>query len=188
MSLNIKVVRNYAETLNASAVNCKNKRDVYDQLISFANSLDSSPKIKEFIDSPINSFENKKNLINKFGEKCKDQSLIVNFLYALVKNDRIGFLQEIAEEYKNILDAEDNIQKAEVFSARDLSETDKKEIILFLEEKLGMRVQIKHVIDKELIGGVIIKYQNTIIDCSVSGSLDRLQKNIVKSSILESLE
>lgn len=66
----------------------------------------------------------------------------------------------------------------QVFSARDLSETEKSEIKKYISEKYDDGVTIKFAIDEKIKGGVIIKVGETVIDNSLSTKIDKIKKKI----------
>ena len=97
-----------------------------------------------------------------------------NFVKLLVENGRLGLMAEIAsafEEYK--AESEARVE-AEVTSAFDLNDKQKNDIAAALKKRTGRDVTVSVNIDESLLGGVIIKAGDLVIDGSVSGQLEKL--------------
>ena len=90
------------------------------------------------------------------------------------------FLQDIYKAYLALLDKEENILEVEVLSAISLPE----ELRVKLEEKLktlsGSKIRIKEQVDPEIIGGLIIKIGDRLIDGSIRKDLESLRNQIVQ--------
>jgi F-type H+-transporting ATPase subunit delta len=109
----------------------------------------------------------------------KDHDTVVeNFAQALAFNNDITMVEEIAEEYEKLEKAGKGIKIAEVTSAHPLEKTTEHEIIEQLNELVQSKVELKKKIDEKIIGGVVIKVDDTLIDASVKRSLEDLKNNL----------
>lgn len=98
----------------------------------------------------------------------------------IIDRRREFFLQDIYKAYLALLDKEENILEVEVLSAISLPE----ELRVKLEEKLktlsGSKIRIKEQVDPEIIGGLIIKIGDRLIDGSIRKDLESLRNQIVQ--------
>ena len=125
------------------------------------------------IDKPQLSRENKgEQLINVVKDKVNAQQ--INLIKLMAENGRLKILPYVADQYEIYrAEAEGKID-AEVFSAFELSAEQENTIIKTLKNKLGREVSLTTSIDKSLIGGVVIKAGDTIIDGSMKAQLESL--------------
>lgn len=104
------------------------------------------------------------------------KSVVNGFLEFLKANDLYQFLPQIVEVLKR--KAQEEESRGVVVSAIPLENKEIKEIEKFLTEKLGRKIVVTNEIDKSIIGGLIIKYQDLVIDQSVTARLKELKDEI----------
>ena len=112
-------------------------------------------------------------------EKGKENKILANFFRVLQKNKHLKLLPFILESLEKIADKENKILKLEVITAAELE--DKK----ILEESLqksfpGYNIQIAYRVDKDIKGGIVVKYNNTVIDGSWQRKIDLLKNVLLK--------
>ena len=118
-------------------------------------------------------FESLQDTHSKDHEKILD-----NFTEALVMNNDIAMFEEIAAEYEKLDKASKGIRIAEVTSAKPLERHAEKEIIEHLNKLASSKVELKKKVDERILGGVVIKLDDTLIDASVKTSLDELKRDL----------
>lgn len=98
-----------------------------------------------------------------------------NFVTELARNGRIQALPEVAALYEDFRADLEELAEVEVTSAYPISEQERTNLAAKLSQKLGRKVAIETVIvDKTLIGGVVIRSGDLVIDASVRGKLGKL--------------
>ncbi len=102
-----------------------------------------------------------------------------NFLKLLLENGRVGALPEIADQFDDLKAAVENTVDVTVTSATELSAEQEAAISTALKTRLGREVRIETAIDKDLIGGAVIRAGDIVIDGSVSARLDGLTNALV---------
>lgn len=101
-----------------------------------------------------------------------------NFFKLLLENDRVGLLPEIAELYRGFrADAEGRVE-AEVLTAYELTDAQTSAIANGLKRRLGREVDIVSKVEPSLLGGVVIRADDLVIDGSVKGYLQTLSQQI----------
>jgi len=110
--------------------------------------------------------------------KGKVSDIIVNFLMVLIDKNREAFLPDIFTEYKKLADISRNIIDAEVRSAVALTDKDFAELTAKLSAMSGKNVRLRSVIDPGLIGGLVVKIGDKVIDGSVVKRLAIMKKNL----------
>jgi F-type H+-transporting ATPase subunit delta len=138
------------------------------------NLLSGSGELQNFLDNPFIQPDNKKNLLKQLlGEGVNPY--LRNFLLLLVDRRRIAFLEPILQQYLALLRELNQTALAEVTSAVPLTEAQLqavKEKVLAISK--AREVEIETKIDRDLIGGVVIKVGSQVIDASLRGQLRRL--------------
>lgn len=97
-----------------------------------------------------------------------------NFLHLLVENDRVSVLPEISEHFETLKAETENTVDVTVTAASEMSETELDNIRKALADKLGRRINISTAIDRDLIGGAVIRAGDFVIDGSVRSRLAKL--------------
>jgi F-type H+-transporting ATPase subunit delta len=118
-------------------------------------------------------FESLQDTADKDHDKLLD-----NFIEALAQNNDVSMLEEILSEFEKMEKGKKGIKIAEVTSANPLEKSTEKEILEHLNKIVGGKVELKKKIDENILGGVIIKMDDTLIDASVKKSLEELKENL----------
>ena len=109
-----------------------------------------------------------------FSESIGDTTF--NFLGVIIKKKREPAIAAICEEYLKLYNQAHNIKVATLTTAQPLSEPLLTKIKGLLEEKTHATVQIKQLVDPEIIGGFLIKFDDNFIDTSVLSKINRLKQ------------
>jgi len=170
-----KAARRYAKALLQSALE-KNKLGEIEKDIRFIqNTLDDSRELKVFLRSPVITTENKlKGLNSIFGKKVSDETK--SLFRLLSEKRRESLLAEICTGFIQLYNDHQGLIQVEVETAYPMSDSQKKELQKELSEKTGKKVQMNVVENKELIGGLVIKIGDTVIDGSVKHKINKLKK------------
>ncbi len=104
-----------------------------------------------------------------------------NFIQILSYNARLGVLPKIASIYEQLKAQEEGVVAVDVVAAMELDKAQKEQLEQVLSKKFTGRVLMNCKIDKELIGGVIVKKDDLVIDGSVSGQINKLRKYLLRS-------
>ncbi len=101
-----------------------------------------------------------------------------NFLTLLVQKKRIVILPEIAEEFQVMVDSEKNISHGHVISAIELSAELQENVQATLEKLTGKKVKLTSSVDPSIIGGIIAKVGDLVLDGSIKTQLAGLKDSI----------
>ena len=176
MSLNIKVVKNYAGSLFAEAKKKSKEIEVFEDIKLFAGVLKNSKKSYNILCSPITDKCAKNNIVRSFVEALKLDELVARTLYIFIKNARMNLFFEVIKEYEHLMMEANGIRSVAVVFAAKPNQKEIEFIHNIVEAKLGTKIKLEHSVDESLIGGAVIKYESNLLDCSLRGALDRIQK------------
>lgn len=111
----------------------------------------------------------------------KDQDTVLdNFVKALALNNDLRLFEEISNEFHRLELEKKGIKQAEVRSAHPLTKDNERQIIEELNKIVNAKVELKTQVDEKLVGGVMIKVDDLLIDASVKKSLQELKENLSK--------
>lgn len=167
------VSRNYAEALLALATKAGNREGFGVMIRDVASAIGQDPTIRLFLESPRVSYERKNEILARaFGDRIP--RVFLRFLQTMVHNRRQMMIPEIATEYAALLDSEEGRVHAEVTVARPTTDAETASIGAELSRVLGKRVMPQVSVDPAIMGGVIVRVGNTVMDGSVRRRLSKL--------------
>jgi F-type H+-transporting ATPase subunit delta len=183
MSLNFKIVQNYSQALFFNAKLAFKEDKLLEQLQFFADLMENSSFVQNILYSPVIDKNLKVKLVDLIIEHCKFEVILQRFLYVLIKNSRCNLLPQITITFNELIADSKGIKSAEILSASKLDKKEIQAIQKLLEAKLGKEITLEDKVEKSLIGGIIIKYDSNLIDCSVQSALNRIEQVALKSKI-----
>jgi F-type H+-transporting ATPase subunit delta len=104
----------------------------------------------------------------------------LNLVYLLTSRNQVELLKEIKAEYERLVDEHCGRERAEVITALPLSKREQEEITQRLSELREKEIRAEFRIDPDVLGGMVIKVGDKLIDGSVKEKLIRLRKEIVE--------
>jgi F-type H+-transporting ATPase subunit delta len=130
-------------------------------------------QMSKLLDAPESGKSQKgKLIIQVLGDKLNEQQQ--NLVKLMAENGRLKLMPDVLEQFEVARAKAENKVEAEVISAFELSAKQTSELVNTLKNKLGCEVTLTTTIDKSLIGGVVIKAGDTIIDASMKSQLNSL--------------
>ena len=133
----------------------------------------SDAQISDLLDSPETGKAEKAQLVLQVLCDNLDQQQ-QNLVKLMAENGRLKLMPDVVEQYEVARAKAENKIEAEVISAFELTAEQTSELVNTLKNKLGCEVTVTTTINESLIGGVIIKAGDTIIDASMKSQLDSL--------------
>jgi F-type H+-transporting ATPase subunit delta len=173
------ISRNYAEALLALATK-DNARDAYGQFINgLADVMERDGTFRRFLEAPQLS-EGQKNEVLGKALTGTAPAMFVRFVQKMVSNRRQMLLREVAAEYDNLRDAEEGRVHARVTVARTMTDADQAALADSLGKALGKLVVPHVVVDESILGGLVVRVGDTVMDGSVRHRLGRLRASMMK--------
>jgi F-type H+-transporting ATPase subunit delta len=169
-----EIVEPYAKALMSVAQSNDLTEQFGTEIRSMLELMKNSPELVEFVVNPTISRENKKAVLSRIlGEEINPY--MRNFLMLLVDKGRLFCLEGIGKEYLAQLRKVNQTVLAEVTSAVELTEDQMSTVRDKVKAMTGAReVEIESTIDRDLLGGVIIKVGSQVLDASLRGQLRRI--------------
>jgi F-type H+-transporting ATPase subunit delta len=171
--------RRYAQATFQIAEANKNVDEWQKELHKLAE-LMRDREIVDLIDHPKVSFNLKSELIKQRLKTSNE--LVLNLCYLLILKGKIKNVDQIAEEYEALLDEQRGIKHAVVTTAVAVDEAEKQKIASQLEKITGKKVSVKLQVNPSIVGGMVARIEDTLIDGSVRNKLDLLRRDLVEAS------
>lgn len=169
--------RVYASALFELCIENNSLAEIFDEMIQVRDIFSENEDYLKLLSSPLISEKDKHDVLEKaFGGRLNDT--FFNFLCVLTEKGRVGFYSEIFSEFKEMYNKQMNILEVTVVTSQPMSERIKGKLIDKLSSTSGKKIVLDERVDKSLLGGIILRYENTEIDSSVKGKLDKLKKQI----------
>jgi F-type H+-transporting ATPase subunit delta len=148
------------------------------QLNDFAAAYGQSVDLRTFLASPAVATDAKHAVIEKLAARLGASKIIRNFLFVIADHQRTHLLPEIVTAFQEVLRQRQGVAEAEVSSAVELSEAQKKEMAGKLASLTGKKVETKYLLDPTLLGGAVVRIGDTIYDGSLRGQLNELRARL----------
>ena len=152
---------------------------VREQLGQFAEALDGNRDLAVFFFSPYFSTEERKDGLHGALEGA--DPAIVNFLETLLERHRMPVIFRIRAAYDRLWDEENKLLPVAVTSAVALDEATVKSIGDRIGEQTGQKVELTSTVDPEILGGIVLRVGNSILDASIKHRLDQLRKHVAQA-------
>lgn len=176
------VTRNYAEVLLTLARRAEDLPGWGKLIQDVSSAMETDPTLRLFLESPRISEAQKSAVIT---EALSDRvpRHFLRFLLALVRKRRQMLIPEIATEFANLVDASEGRIHANVTVARESSEADRNAIAEQLSRVLGKQAVLHVIVNPAILGGVIVKVGDTVMDGSVRKRLATLRSRIMTGAV-----
>ena len=172
------VAERYAAALADVAVERKNSETIKRNLAAFVEAFSSIADLRNALQSPALNAEVKRKVIAEIAGKMGLDDAVRNFIYLVVDHRRTEVLPEMEEAFLSELNERLGIVDAEVTSAHELNDDEKRQLRTVLEQRTGKKVEARFQIDGALLGGAVVRLGSTIYDGSVRDQLKRLREQL----------
>jgi F-type H+-transporting ATPase subunit delta len=169
------IAQHYGDALAEVAISQKSADKVRRELRDFLALLRESAQLGVLLGSPAVSRANKHAVAQALVERMGASRTLRNLLFVVIDQRRMGLLPEIQQAFEARLDDLEGVARADVTSARELNERERKQLRTVLERLSGRRVEANYELDPALIAGAVVRVGSTIYDGSVRMQLERLR-------------
>jgi F-type H+-transporting ATPase subunit delta len=153
---------------------------VHEELGEFAEALSEERTLQVFLFSPYFSSQEKREGVRKIVSDADER--VVNFLELLAERHRMPALFRIKRELDALWAEENKLLPVTVTSAIELDEGLVEEIGERIQEQTGRKVELSSNVDPEVLGGLMVRVGNMVLDGTVRNRLERLRKQVAKAA------
>ena len=150
---------------------------VREQLGEFAEALNESHELQMFFFSPYFSTDEKQDGLRRTVTEA-DESFL-NFLSLLLENHRMPVIFRVRREYVRLWREANHLLAVQITSAVELDPSVAERVGDEIGRQTGRTVELTSAVDPEILGGIVVRVGNSIIDASIRTRLDNLRKQVV---------
>lgn len=148
------------------------------ELRTLAALLAESADLRRVWENPAIPAEQKRKVLDVIAERDGISRQSRNLVAVLIDHRRIHFFQSIIDQLKKELDARLGFAEAQITSARELGDSEKRDFEAQVQKLTGKKVRATYGQDVSLLGGAVVRVGSTVYDGSVRGQLERLKESI----------
>ena len=153
--------------------------EIHDELGQFADALNDNRELAVFFFSPYFSTDEKKEGLQRMIDGGDAQ--FMNFLEALVERHRMPAIFRIRARYEQMWDEVKKLLPVEVTSAVELEDSVVKSIGKRIGEQTGNEIELTTIVDPDVLGGIVLRVGNFVLDASIRNSLEQLRKQVAQA-------
>jgi F-type H+-transporting ATPase subunit delta len=172
-----RYARALADVVTASA-STLHPDTVVSELRAFEEALQSSAELRNALMSPSVPASRKRAVVGRIADTLQFSRISRNLLFVLIDHRRLPSLPAVVHSFEMIVDQRLGFARAEVASARELTEAQRTALNAELERLTGKRIRMRFAVDESLIGGVVARIGSTVYDGSVRGQLSSIGRRL----------
>lgn len=171
------ISKTYAKALFEVALE-KEKYDIVGQdLLFILRYLEDEPALYQILRNPLIVTIEKKEIFNSVFRENVGQE-VLNFLNIIIDKKRGAYIKSIVKEYVALVNDAKNIMEAVAVTAVPLSDEEMTKLQEILSKSLEKDIQLKNEIDTEIIGGMLVKMGDKVMDGTVKNRLGQIQRQM----------
>lgn len=182
MALDLVAVDNYARALLSVAEGRERLEAVWEDARAFVELAEmrqeaQSRRLRVFLESPQVSVSEKHELLrNAFSGRV--DPLLVDMLCLMVDRHRTDHFRDVMRRFCELVDERQGIFPGSVSTAQMLSGEEKEQLRARLESFTGAQLRLRYRTDPDLIGGVVFKYRDLLVDSTLRAGIDELRARL----------
>ncbi len=181
---NLAVSRRYAKALMLIGKEYGQADQYKNELDAVVEMFDSSSDLEMAVSNPLFDKNDRRNVLSAVMEKTEFTRIVQSFVILLFDKGRIGFLREICEYYKQLADELKGVVHATLVSATQLSAEATEKIRQGLAKKTGKDIILDVEQDPDLIGGIVTRIGDLVLDGSVKTQLFNMRESLKRGEIV----
>jgi F-type H+-transporting ATPase subunit delta len=148
------------------------------ELRTIASLLSESSDLRRVWENPAIPADQKRRVLDGIAQRDGIPTQVRNLVAVLIDHRRVHFLEPIIAQLEKELDARLGFAEAQITSARELGDAEKREFEAQVGQLTGKKVRARYAHDASLLGGAVVRVGSTIYDGSVKGQLERIKEAI----------
>ncbi len=155
--------------------------EVREQLGQFADALDQTRELAIFFFSPYFSTTEKQEALGRI--LVGADQIFLNFLSVLIEAHRMPVIFRIRQYYERLWEEENRLLPVEITSAIELDADTTEKLGQTIGERAGRKVMLAARVDPEILGGIVVRVGNSILDASIRTRLEQLRRQVAQGAL-----
>jgi F-type H+-transporting ATPase subunit delta len=152
---------------------------VREELGAFADALSETRELQVFFFSPYFSTEEKKDGLERTVTGA--DAAVMNFLELLIEKHRMPAIFRIRARYEALWEEANRLLPVQIASAVELDERTIKELGDRISEQTGRTVELSSSVEPDILGGIVVRVGNSVLDASIRNRLEQLRRAVAKT-------
>ena len=174
-----EIAQVYARSLFEVAKENDELDDVHDQLGEFADALDKNRELQVFFFSPYFSTTEKQDGLDRAVTDADE--IVVNFLKLLIENHRMPVIFRLRRAFDELWQEENKLLPVQITSAVELDKSTVSSIGDKIAEQTGRKVDLSATVEPDILGGLVVRVGNSVLDASIRNRLEKLRKQVARA-------
>lgn len=175
---NSRAAKRYATALFSTAQQLNALEAVRKEVGAVIHIIASSKELELLLGSPIVKNTDKKAIVEKIVSAPNVSEILKNMLLLMIDKGRAGLINQMCQGYVDLYNKASNIQPVTIVSASDLAQEQRSAIESKVAAYTGKSIESSYKVDPSLIGGLIVKMGQQVLDGSVVNQLRELKKEL----------
>ena len=169
----------YARSLFEVAKDSDKLDDIRSRLGEFSDALAESHELQVFFFSPYFSTQEKEDGLDKALEGA--DPIFENFLKLLIENHRMPVLLRVRRAFEDLWREENKLLPVQITSAVELDKKTVEQIGDKIAEQTGRKIELSARVQPEILGGIVVRVGNAVLDASVRNRLESLRREVARA-------
>jgi len=170
----------YARSLFEVALEQGKLDELREQLGQFADALDQNRELAVFFFSPYFSTQEKEDSLARILDDADE--VFVNFLKLLIENHRMPVIFRTRQQFERMWEKENQMLPVDITSAIALDEATTESLGRRIGERAGRKVKLAAHVDPDILGGIVLRVGNSILDASIRNRLEQLRRHVAQGA------
>jgi ATP synthase F1 delta subunit len=175
-----KIAQVYARALFEVAREHGKLDEIREQLAQFAAALNEHRELAVFFFSPYFSQQEKQEALERVIQGA--DPIFINFLNLLIEKHRMPVIFRIRDAFERLWEEENRTLPVEITSAIELDQGTIEKIAKQIGERTGRKVKLATRVDPEILGGLVVRVGNAILDASIRNRLEQLRRQVAQGA------
>jgi F-type H+-transporting ATPase subunit delta len=154
--------------------------ELREQIGQFADAVNENRELAVFFFSPYFSTKEKQEALGRILDEA--DPTLTNFLSLLIENHRMPVIFRIRQEYERLWQEENRMLPVEITSAIALDDATTASLGKTIGERAGRKVTLAAIVDPDILGGIIVRVGNSILDASIRNRLEQLRRHVAQGA------
>jgi F-type H+-transporting ATPase subunit delta len=154
--------------------------ELREQLGQFADALEANRELRLFFFSPYFSTAEKQQALDGLLDGAEEAFL--SFLKLLIENHRMPVIFRLRREYERLWAEANRVLPVQVTSAIELDEATTQSIGASIGQSTSRKVTLSTRVDPDILGGIVVRVGNSILDASIRSRLEQLRKQVASAA------
>ena len=166
-----EICQRYANALILSTSDRSELKIITENFKHFNKVVVISKEFSRYIKNPLINSKKKSLVLNRVCKSFSYRQVFQGFITILTKHGKITLQENIYREFKKIIDVKNGLTEIFITTSEPLEKEIEQKLTKKLSDSLNLKIRLTKLIDKDIIGGAIIKIKSVMIDNSIKSKL-----------------